>query len=365
MSRELWPVEAATLSEGQGPDRPWDLVLALADDPKAIDRLEHASGRVLAAHDAPQLVARVFHDPMTSVGGELTTGRDYNVYARAFDEGAQRKWDLIAPHVVAGVIVDLGCGPGSLLAAASRDGRLYESDLHGVEVSRSLYQEALHRRAMNYFSNPHTFLHHANVLQPGLFAPQSVHTTLTVSLTHEIRSYGSDEDLRTLLRQIRRHTAPGGIYVNLDVCGPDDPDRRVILRFDAPANDSPETSIHALNAQGRWRRFVHDWQGPQAIWRQLDELRIQTTMRAAHEYVLHKDYPDNWDSEMHEEFGGWNFARWQAELVEAGWQVMPASRAYVNEWIVSNRLRELALLDADGRPLDWPVTNCLLVARAA
>lgn len=368
MARDEWPTASATTEDAPAPT-PWQLVEQLAQRPDAAGRslVEPSFLAVLKAHGLLDRLAVTFADPL-AVSGELTAGRDYNVYSRAFDEGAQRKWDMIEPHVRAGVIVDLGCGPGSLLECAGRTARLHESDLHGVEVSRTLFAEAQHRRSMGAFANAHTFLHRANVLEAGLFASASVHTTITASLTHEIRSYGSDDELRALLRSIRRQSAPGGVFVNLDMCGPADPDRIVRMRVAGVVRDgaSPLTDpARELNCAERWVRFVADWRGPKLpITREADGAYL-VSMRHAWEFALHKDYTDNWASEMQEEYGGWNMQRWGSELAEAGFELDQASHAFTNQWLVDNRFGEIELTDpVSSQRLLWPSTHCLLVARA-
>lgn len=361
MNSQLWPVPAPSLAQAL---QPWEVMMRLAaQDDAARDFVHPEALKTLEVHEMLSLLQSIYQDPMTLGDGELTEGRDYNVYSRAFDQGADRKWQMMRDYVRPGVIVDLGCGPGSLLAEAARDPRLRESDLHGVEVSRSLFLAAEHRRQMNGFANTHTFLHHANVLQEGLFAHASVHTTLTASLTHEIRSYGSDDDLRQLLANIYAHTADGGVFINFDVCGPDKPDQTVQLMFSTTEvrSDVSTASVHDLNEYERWVRFCAEWTGPIALNEQIDG-GVRTTMRAAHEFALHKDYPDNWSSEMQEEFGGWNMQRWQEELHRAGFELSSDSRAYTNDWIVHNRLNGLQLLDEQGSSIAWPTTHCLLVA---
>jgi SAM-dependent methyltransferase len=368
MGSGLWPMPAPTTSDDPAASA-WEVVERLASgDDRARELVEPSALSMLEAHGMPERLRAIFADPMAT-SGELTTGRDYNVYSRAFDEGARRKWEMIETHVEPGVIVDLGCGPGSLLAMAAQTERLHESDLHGVEVSRTLYAEAQHRRAMGAFANPHTFMHHANVLEAGLFAPRSVHTTVTVSLTHEIRSYGSDQELQELLRSIHRQSAPGGVYVNFDLCGPPQPDQIVRLRFkDAPREgvDALTAPVRNLNVAERWLRFCQDWTGPaDAISPQADG-SLLVSMRRAWEFALHKDYTDNWASEMQEQYGGWNYERWQDELIAAGFSIESASHAFTNQWLVDHRFGDIELSDpASGQPLPWPTTHCLLVARAS
>ena len=91
-------------------------------------------------------------------------------------------------------------------------------------------------------------------------------------------------------------------------------------------------------------------------------LRLQD----ACEFLSKKDYTDNWQSEMHERFCFWSFAQWQQAVLDAGFRMAPASRAYVNPWIVENRYRGKAELfqrtPVGLQPLDYPVTNMVLAA---
>ena len=91
---------------------------------------------------------------------------------------------------------------------------------------------------------------------------------------------------------------------------------------------------------------------------------VRLSLGDAMDYLTRKDYTANWQSETQEQFCGLEFADWKALLADVGFEVEPASRAYRNDWIVENRLAPVAALsDLDGRPLDWPVTHVLLVAR--
>ena len=86
-----------------------------------------------------------------------------------------------------------------------------------------------------------------------------------------------------------------------------------------------------------------------------------------------KDYIDNWDSEMHEEFAFWGFSDWKAALQSAGFHIIEnpnepetGSRVYTNPWIVENRWEgKVALYEmgqnGDLEPLPYPPTNIVLV----
>jgi hypothetical protein len=92
--------------------------------------------------------------------------------------------------------------------------------------------------------------------------------------------------------------------------------------------------------------------------------RVELDLATAMDFLTHKDYANNWLSEMHEQFCGLEFADWKALLVDAGFEVDPASRTWRNEWIVANRIEPVASLSTvGGEPLAWPVTHVLTVAR--
>ena len=85
-----------------------------------------------------------------------------------------------------------------------------------------------------------------------------------------------------------------------------------------------------------------------------------------------KDYTDNWESELHEQFAFWSPSEWKRALSAAGFTVLeePAhpdrgTRSYTNPWIVEHRFEgavELWRRTSEGlERLPWPPTNVVLV----
>ena len=119
----------------------------------------------------------------------------------------------------------------------------------------------------------------------------------------------------------------------------------------------------ALSTRARLDQFAADFAFPFS-YRPVGDDTVRLSLGDAMDYLTRKDYTDNWLSETQEQFCGLEFADWKALLADVGFEVDPASRAYRNDWIVENRLAPVAALSTlDGRPLDWPVTHILLVAR--
>lgn len=377
-----FPVAGVEADVDPTPQRPWDVLLRLAAGDERWRELAHpATVDVYDRYGLEQHVRSVVNDPVVGAEGGLTATRDYRSYADAFAEAAQRKWDAVREHVRPGRIVDIGCGAGAVLELADREPGLRESDLIGVEVARHLFEECVHKKAQGVFSNPNVFFYQRNVLGGAVFAPRSVDTTLTFALTHEIWSYGEQlASVRRFVQAIYDHTVPGGVWINSDVCGPDGADRPVRLRLSTTDGANPArprddlaaappgevaSYLRGLSTRARLDQFAVDFAFPfdhRPVAGAPDT--VELTLGAAMDFLTRKDYPDNWLSETREQFCGLEYADWKALLTDVGFEIDPASGAVRNDWIVANRLAPVASLSTlDGKPMDWPVTHVLLVAR--
>jgi SAM-dependent methyltransferase len=371
-------VEASV--DGPQPERPWDVLLRLAAGDDTWRELAHpATIDVYDRYRLTETVRSVVNDPLVGDEGGLTATRDYRTYVEAFADAAERKWAAVRRYVRPGRIVDVGCGAGSLLELADREPGLHESDLIGVEVARHLYQECMHKKAQGVFRNANVYFFHRNVLGGAIFADRSVDTTLTFALTHEIWSYGRQrESVRQFASRIYDHTAPGGVWINSDVCGPDDRRREVLLRLATVDGDNPAEPRHdlaelssaevkryveGLSTRARLDQFAVDFAFP-FTYAAHEDGTVRIELGAAMDYLTRKDYADNWLSEVREQFCGLSFAEWTGLLAEVGFELDPASAPIRNDWVIDNRIAPVATLtDLDGHPLDWPTTHLLAIAR--
>jgi hypothetical protein len=367
-------------SENEPPERPWDVLLRLAAGDRTWRELAHpATIDVFDRYHLAEAVQTVLGDPVVGDEGGLTATRDYRVYAEAFAAGAARKWEPIRLYVRPGRIVDIGCGAGAVLELADREPALRESDLIGVEVARHLYQECVHKKNQSVFTNPNVFFYRRNVLGGAIFSARSVDTTLTFALTHEIWSYGDRRaSVRRFAQAIYDHTVPGGVWINSDVSAPETRHTPVILRLDRtdgqnPAKPRPDLDrlppgevaeyVAVLSTRARLSQYAVDSRHAIA-YEPVGDSEVLLALGDAMDFLLHKDYADNWLSETQEQFCGMEFDDWTALLTEVGFELDPASRTLRNEWIVDNRLSPVAsLADEEGRPRPWPATHVLLIAR--
>ncbi len=354
--------------------------------PTFLRKVSRASRRLYLKYDYDELITGLYRQPVGTADGDLTATRDYNVYVRAFDEGAERKAALVRDHVRPGRIVDVGCCTGAVLQQLARTDRLRESDFYGIELARPLYEECLHRKRQGAFASDHVFFYQCNVAEKPIFRPGSIDTFTTFSLTHEIESYQGRGTLERFIALLHEQLAVGGRWLNVDVVGPEEGDEVVYLWLrqsdgrseDYRAAHGPDDRarfrayLAGLSTLGRFLRFAEDFrheEGYRLAWERevIDgETYAVLRLRDACEFLSKKDYLDNWRSEMHETFCFWSLPDWKAALEQAGFVVQAATHAFTNPWLVQNRYEGTVRLFRRGtaglEPFPWPVTTMLLVA---
>jgi hypothetical protein len=213
---------------------------------------------------------------------------------------------------------------------------------------------------------------------------------------HELWSYGEQgKTLRNYLAEKFRQLRPGGRLIIRDVVGPEQGDELVFLYCNE--EDGNELLDHAWQTTDsrplEWLRdlstrsgffvFAHDFLAKRRADKKA-EFKFQTvertyqpgfllSLRSAAEFLSKKDYVENWQSELNEEFCFWSFTQWKQALAEAGFHILEnpnqperGSRVYTNPWIVQNRYEGHAqLFTPGGSPMPWPPTNMVLVGEKA
>ena len=372
---------------------PWDLVQKIGQsahwqsEQEILDHMHPASFSIWKTYRLGEKVKGILSDPIIGDDGDITESRDYNSYVRQMDDIAEIKYQETASYIQAGRIGDIGCAVGSWIRQACEDPRLRESDFYGIELARQLYDICLQRKHNGEFRNPNVFFAQKNAVTSLVFEHESMSTIHTSSLTHEIESYGSRADLLSFIKNRFRELESNGVWINRDVVGPEQGDRMVYLwlnRQDGRNEDyQKEFSDSKLLAQylqelstyGRFLRFAQDFrkeEGDQITY-SLESIEQHAyayiPLRDAAEFMLTKDYTDNWKSEMHERFCFWSFSDWKQQLEAAGFNVMANSAAYTNPWIDHNRFQnKVALYVKDEttgllQQLLSPPTNVLLIAK--
>jgi len=352
--------------------------------------------------DFPEISKRVlwlYRDPLLNEQGSLTKTRDYATYTQGMSNPLilEAKYDDIKRCIVAGGrLVDEGCADGSLLARIARDFR--DVDMLGIEITAEYIQQCEEKQRQGAYQGNYAHFHQRNLME-RIFEDNSITTTICNSTTHELWSYGEQEKtVRTYLGMKHDQLRHQGRIIIRDVVGPEDKEKEVYLWCN-DADGSEEDifrncadaevlagHLRGLSTYGRFKRFAEDFLAEmRESGKRSEETKIRyreevvneeryvvLRLKDAAEFLSKKDYVDNWQSELNEEFAFWSFSEWKNVLSESGFHVLEnpnaplaGSRAYASEWIVKNRYEGKVKLfertDVGLNEMEYPVTNMVLV----
>ncbi|MFP2994741.1 hypothetical protein ABN763_02475 [Spongiivirga sp. MCCC 1A20706] len=367
---------------------PWQLIEKVFMYPKGLSdesiksKIHVSTHKIWKTYHLENKVKSILADPIIGDDGDITTSRDYNSYVRQMDEIADIKYQETSPFIQPGRIGDIGCAVGSWIKLASDDDRFYESDFYGIEVTRQLYDVCIQRKHNGEFMNPNVFFAQKNAVTSLVFEKNSMNTIHTSSLTHEIESYGNRQDLMQFIKNRYDELAPNGVWINRDVIGPENGESNVLMclsKEDGRNDDwSKEISdqqelkeyLDSLSTFSRFLRFANDFRKKEndQITYELKTISgkeyIRLQYKDAADFMLTKDYTDNWKSEMHERFCFWSIETWKEVLIQTGFKIDKDTCAYSNPWIVENRFKgKVDLFDMMLNKMEYPPTNALIIAR--
>ncbi len=370
---------------------PWYWVEKIGQEPnwtyssEIIENIHHSTLELFKVYKLGERIRQILNDPIIGEDGDITETRDYNSYVRQMDEIAELKFADTADFIQAGNVGDIGCAVGSWIKLACEDPRLAESDFYGIEVARKLFNLCVQRKQNDEFKNPNVFFSQKNAVTDLVFQKGKMNTIHTSSLTHEIFSYGSIGDLKRFIKNRFEELQPGGVWINRDVIGPENGDREVYLWLNDTDGILVEQPVDmkelkengkyldSLSTYSKFLQFAHDFRKDEAdkisyeIVEQSGEKYAKIRLKDACEFMLTKDYTDNWESEMHERFCFWSIDDWKNELMNVGFRMLPGSHAYTNPWIKENRfngkVKLFELQRGKLKKIASPPTNAIIVGQ--
>lgn len=342
-----------------------DLLVKAGDqwkDPDAEWRkyASEATQEIYDEYDLGNSIIELFQDALLSGDADITETRDYLSYASGMDSVIDLKFNDIKPFVKEGKIVDVGCSAGSLIKLLAKE--FHESDIIGIEAARKFYE---HAKSQEYES-PLVFFYRRNITDQN-FKENSINTFIYSSVMHELYSYIGEETLVKVIGDAYSQLIDGGRLVIRDVVGPSNSDKLIymVLNHD---DGSSEGDIASLSTHSKFFRFVKDFKPRQIKYKEelIDGKKlIKLSLQDAYEYLSKMTYTDNWESEMHEEFGFYSFETWKDKLKQAGFKIVVGSKEFKNPYIINKKYKDRAVLYAlkTGKLYQhpYPSTNMILV----
>lgn len=291
----------------------------------------------------------------------------YERYLRGMDASMRQKVALTAAHLLCvGKVADMGMGSGAGSFALAA---LYpELEVVGVDLDPQMVELAAERHR-----RPNLSFVRGDIAE-AVFPEASLDGIFDSSVLHHVTSYGGyvhANAARAIRNQVRA-LRPGGVLVVRDFLAPHAVEATgTEVWLDLPSDDGddgddPRTCSSAALLRRFGRQFRSLSAHPGCSFEALAEppapgfRRFRLPLRLATELLLRKDYRDDWDLEIQEEYCYFTQGEFEALFEAEGLRVV-ASTPLRNPWIVKNRFEGRArLFDLSGQALPWPPTNYLI-----
>ena len=283
----------------------------------------------------------------------------YAAYFAGMDQSMRQKVALVSAYFpTRGRVADMGSGSGT----GSRDlAALYPGlEVVGVDVNPTSVEMAREAYRLPNLS----FM--VGDIADQLLPDESLDGILDSSVLHHVTSFNgfSRERVHGLLRNQVAQLRPGGILAIRDFVAPAGTrtagERPVEL--DLPVADGTAGWFERFCAEFRCLHHPSGGVPFSELPAGAGVRRFRVDLRMATEFLLRKDYRDDWAVEILEEYLYFDQAEFEQALDAVGLRLL-LSRPLWNPWIVENRFRgKYRWCTPGGTELPHPATNYLVVA---
>ena len=188
----------------------------------------------------------------------------------------------------------------------------------------------------------------------GFFNCSSIHHITSFN------NYAQQKAFLTLQRQAQL-LCDGGILVVRDFVKPEDKD--ILIQF--PDNEQGQFDANLLKQFAQTARSLSpkDETGfPLKTIKFKNREALQLSYPDAIEFIRRKDYLNDWDIELQEEYGYYSQNEFEDALATIGMRTIVSQPIY-NAWIINNRyLNKFQLHELDGTKMGIPPTNFVIAA---
>lgn len=255
-------------------------------------------------------------------------------------------------------IVDVGMASGTSSAILAH---LFPSlQIIGVDINPKMVEIAQNR----YHYNNLSFQVGDGEKLSG-FKRTSIDGFFNCSSIHHITSYNgyaSNHALETLERQVEL-LKEGGTLVVRDFVKPEE--KEIILELSTEKKkERPDDctllvqfaqTARSLAPEGMRGFPIEEIETSDDITR-----RFRLFYSDAVEFIRRKDYYDNWDVELQEEYAYFTQSEFETSFRNLGLRIIISAPIY-NQWIINNRYRkQFRLFDISGKQIGFPPTNYLI-----
>ena len=279
-----------------------------------------------------------------------------NKYLATMNRAANSTKESIISYVTGRTVVDVGSGGGILLDRLEQ--KYPDKRVIGTDISANVI-EVLNRKKAK---EGHRWEVRVHNFVDGCFG-EPVDSIIFSSILHEIFSYTEGENGRFDLASVR--LALRNAYDSLR------PGGRIIIR-DGIRTDSKELrTVRFADASGMdfLRNYRNDFKGLTDIPEEkkitaLDEDKLEVTgdINFIREFMYTYTWgSDSYAHEVQEQFGYWTLAEFKSFFGELGAELLVAEE-FLEPGYPDHLGKLLTLTDASGTEVEYPPSNCIIVA---
>lgn len=289
------------------------------------------------------------HDVVHSTPDHIMQRSPSDNYLGDMEKNIQNKVNDIIKHISqedTNLVIDVGVGSGLLTYHIAK--HLPNTDVIGIDRNPDFVKHAQETYKLENLEYVHDDIIH--------FMSEFKHIDNIVmifsSVMHEIFSYGSG---LTSISHIISNCNANRIIIR-DFVAPSDPNQLVVMHhvrddpvarpFHTFAKEYQHFPILCTNMKALGNKYIYT-----------------TNMRSAYEYIYRKDFVQNWDYELQEQYGFWSKDIAYHILKSNGYDIKHCNISN-NEWILKNRITPYITLydDHENFIIDPPSYQMTIVA---
>ena len=207
------------------------------------------------------------------------------------------------------------------------------------------------------------------------FENNSLDLIINSAVIHHVTSFSGDgysviEGVKALVNHFDQLKPQGLLYLRDFVIPPGPLNARLKIRNDN-AKNHPLDSKKTISTFGLFEIFARDFRSSihknsvpyTIIEKTSDWVTVESDFRTLVEFMLHKDYVENWSAEIQEEYLFMSQKQLNSFFTMNNMNLI-VSRPIYNQWVYDNSFKdEVYLMDTEGNALPYPPTKILIVAQ--